>query len=141
MAESPDWIRVRGMGRERFAGYLSDYLATLGYAVERVDAMEPAETRLIAVLQRMNPAIPESAKELRFRLTPTAGGAATEWAFPTEVPSADRGRLDRLVREVVTHLERAVATESHATAKVVSPPKPRLPWAGGNRGPSPSAPL
>ena len=30
-----DWLRVRGIGRERFAGYLADYLGTLGYAVQR----------------------------------------------------------------------------------------------------------
>lgn len=141
MAESPDWIRVRGMGRERFASYVGDYLTTIGYAVERGESAEPAETRLTAVLQRMNPAIPPSAKELRFRFTPTAGGAAAVWEFPSEVAPADRPRLDRLVREVLAHLERAVATESHATAKVVAPPKPRLPWNPASSSPAPSAAL
>lgn len=129
MAESPDWIRVRGMGRERFAGYLSDYLGTLGYSVERTDSVDPAETRLTAVLKKLNPAIPPCAGELRFRLSPTAGGAATVWEAPVAVPEGERNRLDRLVREIVAHLERAVVTESHATAKVVTPPKPHLPWA------------
>ena len=141
MAESPDWIRVRGMGRERFAGYLGDYLTTIGYTVERTESNDPAETRVIATLQKMNPAIPPSAKELRFRLTPTAGGAATVWEYPVEVTPADRPRLDRLVREVVAHLERAVATESHATAKVMAPPKPRLPWNPASASPAPSAAL
>ena len=141
MAESTDWVRVRGMGRERFAGYLADYLGTLGYSVEKTDATEPAETRVVAVLQRMNPAIPPSARELRFRLTPTAGGAATVWETPVTVPTAERARLDRLEREIVAHLVRAVATESHATAKVVAPPKPRLPWASASSSPAPPAPL
>jgi hypothetical protein len=128
MAEPTDWIRVRGMGRERFAGYLSEYLTALGYSVERSESTDPAETRVAATLQRMNPAIPESARVLSFRLTPTSGGAAVVWEAPTSVPDADRPRLDRMVREFVQHLERAVLTESHATAKVVPPPSPRLPW-------------
>jgi hypothetical protein len=37
--------------------------------------------------------------------------------------------MDRLVREISSHLERAIATESHATAKVVRPVESRLPWA------------
>ena len=128
MAETTDWVRVRGMGRERFAGYLEEYLTTAGYAVERADSTDPAETRVSAELQRLNPAIPASGKTLRFRLTPTSGGAAVVWEFPTEVPEPDRPRMDRLVREFVAHLERSVLTESHATAKVMPPPKPRLPW-------------
>jgi len=128
MAEATDWVRVRGMGRERFAGYLEEYLASVGYAIERTDSTEPAETRVQAKLSRMNPAIPASATELRFRLTTTSGGAAVVWEAPTTVPESDRPRLDRMVREFVAHLERAVSTESHATAKVVPPPKPRLPW-------------
>jgi hypothetical protein len=128
MAEPTDWIRVRGMGRERFAGYLSDYLTTQGYTVERTESADPAETRVVATLQRMNPAIPESARALSFRLTPTSGGAAVVWETPTDVPPTDRPRLDRMVREFMQHLERAVLTESHATAKVVPPPTSRLPW-------------
>lgn len=129
MPEAVDWVRVRGMGRERFAGYLADYLVTLGYEVDRTDSTEPAETRISAKLKRMNPAVPESAKELKFRLNPTSGGAAVVWEHPATVADGDRGRLDRLVRELQAHLERAVLTESHATAKVVAAPIPRLPWA------------
>jgi hypothetical protein len=128
MAEALDWVRVRGMGRERFAGYLVDYLGTIGYEVERIDSTEPAETRVVATLKRMNPAVPESARELKFRLTPTSGGAAVVWEHPASVTDGDRGRLDRLVREMQAHLERAVLTESHATAKVVLAPIPKLPW-------------
>jgi hypothetical protein len=128
MAENRDWLRVRGMGRERFAGYLVDYLGTLGFTVERTDSVEPAETVLVARLVRMNPAVPGSAKELRFRLYPTAGGSAVVWVGPADIVEADRIRLDRLVRELQAHLERAVLTESHATAKVSPAPSPRLPW-------------
>ncbi len=128
MAEAGDWVRVRGMGRERFAGYLVDYLGTLGYSVERTDSAEPAETRVTARLTRMNPALPEGARELRFRLTPTSGGASVTWEHPTSVADADRGRMDRLQRELLAHLTRAISTESHATAKVSVSPVPRLPW-------------
>lgn len=128
MAENRDWLRVRGMGRERFAGYLADYLGTLGYTVERSDTVEPAETQVSARLTRMNPAVPASAKELTFRLYPTAGGSAIVWVGPIDIVESDRVRLDRLVREIQAHLERAILTESHATAKVAPPPSPRLPW-------------
>jgi hypothetical protein len=125
-----DWLRVRGIGRERFATYLADYLGSLGYSVERTDAAEPSESRVKGRLDRMNPAVPPAAAALEFRFYPTAGGAALVWEAPTEVPAEQRARMDRLVREISSHLERAIATESHATAKVVRPAEPRLPWAG-----------
>ncbi|MCI4358439.1 MAG: hypothetical protein L3J95_02945 [Thermoplasmata archaeon] len=128
MVAETEWVRVRGMGRERFAGHLSDYLTGIGYAVERIESTEPAETRIVAKLVRMNPAIPEGGKELRFRLYPTSGGAAAGWVGPNAVPDAERGRFDRMVREIFAHLERAVLTESHATAKVTRAPDVRLPW-------------
>ncbi len=125
-----DWLRVRGIGRERFATYLADYLGSLGYTVERTDAAEPSESRVKGRLDRMNPAVPPAAAALEFRFYPTAGGAALVWEAPTDVPVEQRARMDRLVREISSHLERAIATESHATAKVVRPAEPRLPWAG-----------
>ncbi len=128
MAENRDWLRVRGLGRERFAGYFEEYLRTLGYAVERTDTADPAETRLSAKLVRMNPAVPGSARELAFRLYPTSGGSAVVWEGPVTIVEADRVRLERLVRELQSHLERAILTESHATAKVAPPAAPRLPW-------------
>jgi len=132
-----DWLRVRGIGRERFATYLADYLATIGYVVERTDTAEPSESRVAGRLQKMNPAVPPAASSLAFRLYPTAGGAALVWEAPTDVPVEERARMDRLVREISSHLERAIATESHATAKVVRPPESRLPWApGGKNGSS-----
>jgi hypothetical protein len=123
-----DWLRVRGIGRERFATYLSDYLGTIGYTVERTEGSEPIESRVKGRLERMNPALPPAASALEFRLYPTSGGAALVWQAPTEVPAEERQRMDRLVREISSHLERAIATESHATAKVVRPAESRLPW-------------
>jgi len=124
-----DWLRVRGIGRERFATYLADYLATLGYAVERTERAEPIESHVTGQLQKMNPAVPPAAARLTFRLYPTSGDAALVWEGPTAVPESERSRMDRLVREIMSHLERAIATESHATAKVVRPPESHLPWS------------
>jgi hypothetical protein len=124
-----DWLRARGIGRERFAGYLADYLGTLGYAVERTESSEPKESRVRGRLERMNPALPPAASALEFRFYPTSGGAALIWAAPTEVPPADRPRMDRLVREIQTHLERVVHSESHATAKILRPTESHLPWS------------
>jgi hypothetical protein len=127
-AGNGDWLRVRGIGRERFAGYLSDYLASIGYAVDREESSEPSESRVRGRLEKANPAVPPAASVLSFRFYPTSGGAALVWEGPTEIPSGELARMDRLVRELSSHLERAIATESHATAKVVRPPEPHLPW-------------
>jgi hypothetical protein len=126
-----DWLRARGIGRERFAAYVGDYLTSVGYAVERAETSEPVETRMRCRLERMNPALPPSASALEFRFYPTSGGAALVWEVPTDVPGDERSRMDRFVREMEGHLTRAVATESHATAKVVRPADPHLPWNGG----------
>jgi hypothetical protein len=123
-----DWLRVRGIGRERFVGYLADYLATIGYAVRRDDLPEKNESRLTGQLDRPNPAVPAAAAALAFRFYPTSGGAAVVWEGPSEMPTGERGRMDRLVREISSHLERAISTESHATAKVIRPSGSKLPW-------------
>jgi len=125
-----DWLRVRGIGRERFAGYLGDYLATLGYAVTRDELGEKNESRLTGRLGRPNPAVPQAASSIAFRFYPTSGGAAVVWEEPTALPSEERSRMDRLVREISSHLERAISTESHAAAKVIRPSVSRLPWDG-----------
>ena len=128
MNEGTEWLRARGIGRERFAGYLADYLKSNGFDVERTDGGSTNESVVAAKLVRMNPAVPPAAKELRFRLYPTSGGAAVIWVFPETIPDAERNAMSRFTRELVAHLQRSVATESHATAKVSSPPNARLPW-------------
>jgi hypothetical protein len=136
MVDDNEWLRVRGMGRERFAGHLADYLGTIGYTVQRTDTTDPSESHIGAELTRMNPAVPEAAKSLKFTVVPTSGGAAVVWKSPLTVPAGERGRFDRLVREIAQHLERTVLTESHATAKVSRAPDLRLPWEGPAAGPS-----
>jgi hypothetical protein len=134
-----DWLRARGIGRERFAGYLAEYLGTIGYAVERTDSTEPSLSRVRGRLEKMNPAVPPVAHELAFRLYPTSGGAALVWEVPTDIPPAERARMDRLVAEISSHLVRVVATESHATAKVAAPTDSHLPWQGnGSASENPS---
>ncbi len=129
MAEgNVDWLRVRGLGRERFATYLADFLGTIGYTIEKDASAPPNESRFSARLERTNPAVPPGAAQLSFRVYPTSGGAALVWETPTELPEEERGRMDRLVREITSHLERAISTESHATAKVLRPSTSRLPW-------------
>lgn len=123
-----DWLRARGIGRERFAGYVADYLTALGYTVERSESTEPMESHVRARLERMNPAVPPSACDVTYRFYPTSGGAALVWETPTAIPAEERARMDRFVREMTLHLERAIATESHATAKVTRPVDFRLPW-------------
>ncbi|HLM91764.1 MAG TPA: hypothetical protein VK424_06945 [Thermoplasmata archaeon] len=131
-----DWLRARGIGRERFAGYLTEYLGSIGYRVERSEVTEPMETRITGELEKMSPSVPPAAHTLAFRLYPTSGGAAVVWQAPTEVPPDQKPRMDRLVREMESHLERAVHTESHATAKVVRPSAPHLPWSTPAAAPS-----
>lgn len=128
MAESGEWLRARGIGRERFAGYVAEFLGGIGYTVDRTESTEPPSSRVQATLTRMNPAVPDSGKQIEIRFYPTSGGAAAVWIAPSSVPVEERPRLDRLVRELVAHLERSVSTESHGTAKVSKAPTSRLPW-------------
>lgn len=79
-------------------------------------------------LERPNPALPPAASALAFRFYPTSGGAAVVWESPEIMPEDQRGRMDRLVRELASHLERAISTESHAAAKVIRPSSSKLPW-------------
>jgi hypothetical protein len=128
MVGTLDWLRARGLSRERFAGYLERYLTTLGYRVERSESPDPPESRITAHLEKMNPSVPPSARTLSFRLVPTANGSSAAWVEPKEVPAEERGAMGRLVLELVQHLERAISTESRATAKVQPAPVARLPW-------------
>ena len=124
----PEWLRVRGMGRERFAGYLEEYLTGAGFRIVRTEGPSGPESRIAAELERMNPAVPASGRRLAFRVVPTSGGSSVHWDEPTEVPTAERTGMDRLMREMLAHVERAVLTESHATAKVARAPEAKPPW-------------
>jgi hypothetical protein len=128
MAEAADWLRVRGIGRERFVGYLAEYLSGIGFTVEKTEIAEPASTQLDGSLARMNPAVPDGLRRLKFRVAPTSGGAAIYWEAPVTIPAGEIARADRFSRELETHMGRAVSTESHGTAKVVRSPVARLPW-------------
>jgi hypothetical protein len=128
MAEAADWLRVRGIGRERFVGYLAEYLSGIGFTVEKTEIAEPASTQLDGSLARMNPAVPDGLRKLKFRVAPTSGGAAIYWEAPATLPAGELARADRFSRELETHMGRAVSTESHGTAKVVRSPVARLPW-------------
>lgn len=139
MSAPLEWLRVRGMGRERFAGYLQEYLASLGFEVQRTDTAEPSETRLSASLARMNPAIPGSARALGFRFFPTSSGSAVAWEAPVEIRDTDRVAIERLSRELRSHLERAISTETHATAKVTEAPNRRFPWVAAPPSSAPPA--
>ncbi len=128
MSEHAEWIRARGIGRERFAAYLADYLTEQGYVVEREEIADPASSVVRGELKRMNPAVPGSLKRVTIRFSPTSGGAAGAWEAPVEVVDTERTATDRFVRELILHLERTVRTESHGTAKVQLVPTSRLPW-------------
>ncbi|MGI0052694.1 MAG: hypothetical protein ACREC5_02385 [Thermoplasmata archaeon] len=128
MAEGAEWIRALGLGRERIATYLADYLTGLGFTVERSDQSEPAASVVAAELNRMNPAVPETMRRIRVRFSPTSGGAAARWESPLSVPTEQRSAADRFVREMTLHLERTARTESHGTAKVMGPISGRPPW-------------
>jgi hypothetical protein len=134
MAEAADWLRVRGIGRERFVGYLAEYLSDIGFTVEKTEIAEPASTQLDGSLARMNPAVPDGLRKLKFRVAPTSGGAAIYWESPSTLPAGELARADRFSRELETHMGRAVSTESHGTAKVVRSPVARLPWMPNTHG-------
>ncbi|MEM0128780.1 MAG: hypothetical protein QXG65_01250 [Thermoplasmata archaeon] len=136
MNGTTEWLRGRGIGRERFAGYLAEYLGTLGYEVVRTETGDPPRTLVAAHLARPNPAIPASAQDLRFSFYPTSGGSGVAWEAPTGLSEGDAGRMDRFVREISTHLERAVSTGSHAAARVVRSPVSSLPWQSSPSGPA-----
>ena len=141
MSEGTDWVRVRGMGRERSSGYVAEFLTSNGFEVTRSEGTDPVETRIHAKLGRMNPGVPTSLQSLEFRVVPTGGGSAVFWVNPVTIQGAEKSRVDRFVREFVAHLERAVMTESHATAKVTRAPSGRMPWDPPGPAPAASGPV
>ena len=140
MTGSTDWIRARGLNRERLGGYLADYLTELGYAVERTEPPEGNATVISAELRRMNPAVPDALRTIRVRFTPTSGGAAGTWEAPATVEGSARSRVDRFLAELLLHLERTVRTESHGTAKLTPATGPTLPWTRADPEPPLSPP-
>ncbi|HEV2316786.1 MAG TPA: hypothetical protein VGV89_04335 [Thermoplasmata archaeon] len=130
MSEGAEWLRARGLGRERLAAYLAEYLTELGFVVEKSESTEPAVSVVSGELKRMNPAVPDGMRTIRVRFVPTSGGTAGSWELPQGVPEQERARVDRFLRELVLHLERTVRTESHGTAKVQIAPPGHLPWDG-----------
>jgi hypothetical protein len=128
MTGSTDWIRARGLSRERLGTYLADYLTELGYAVERTELAEENATEIAGALKRMNPAVPSSLRTLRIRFTPTSGGAAGAWEEPSRLEASERSQVDRFLAELILHLERTVRTESHGTAKLAVVSGSALPW-------------
>jgi hypothetical protein len=139
MADSSvDWVRGRGIGRERLAGHIGDFLSGYGFKIDRSESTDPPESRVRAELLKMNPSVPESGRE--FRLYPNSGGCAIEWVSPLEIPAPDRSRFDRLARELQQYLERIVSTESHGTAKISTPPGGRRPWDGAAPPANPGMP-
>jgi hypothetical protein len=137
---SGDWVRGRGIGRERLAGHIGEFLTGYGFTVERTESTDPPESRVTATLVKMNPSVPESGRRFEFRLYPNSGGCAIEWVFPLDIPPAERSRFDRLARELQQFLERIVSTESHGTAKLSVPPGGRRPWEGPAPPTAPGAP-
>ncbi len=123
-----EWLRGRGIGRERLAGHIGDFLAANGFKVDRSESPTEAETTVRAELARMNPAVPEGGKRIEVRLVPTSGGCAVFWRTPLSVTDADRAKLDRLLKELLQQVERSVTTGSHGTAKISRPPGARMPW-------------
>jgi hypothetical protein len=123
-----EWLRGRGIGRERLAGHIGDFLEGNGFKVEKAESAEPPETLVRSELAKMNPAVPTSGRRMSFRITPTSGGCAIWWLEPLSVTDGDRPRVDRFVRELFQHVERAVLTESHGTAKLTRAPGSHLPW-------------
>jgi hypothetical protein len=140
MAANIEWLRARGIGRERLAGHLGEFLTSNGYEVARTESEAPPETVVKAELKRTNPAVPPGARSLEFHLSPTSGGCAVAWVAPASIVDGDRARFDRLVRELIQQVERAVSTESHGTAKLSRAPASRMPWeAALSSGPLGSA--
>lgn len=117
---SAAWIRVRGVGRERLARFVAEFLTGAGYHVEETnDANASTPTsHLVADLTRPNPAVPSSLRHLEFRTSPTAGGSLLRWEAPLSLEhEAERPRALRLATELSSNLEQRVALESRGTGK------------------------
>ena len=133
MAAESEWLRVRGIGRERFAGNLADYLTGIGYTVERTRVDRTARrASLVAQLTRMNPAVPEERARAALPPLPDQRRRRGRLGGAAEVPGADRRRLDRMVREIYGRTSSARSSRRATRRRRSPPPQARLPW-----GPAP----
>jgi hypothetical protein len=139
--EGNDWLRVRGVGRERLGRYLAEFLEESGYAVtELEEPLGPTPSfKVTATLRRPHHAIPPALGTITVRFLPTAGGCQAVWEGPVAtLAGSDRARAERFVAEILARLDQRVATETRGTSRLVRErpgTPPFLPPA-----PSPAAP-
>lgn len=129
-----EWLRAQGLGRERLATYVAEYLRGRGYAVEIIE--DGGTSRLSAHVERPHPSVPPALADLRFSLVPSAGGSILSWDAPETVPSSELPRADRLAHELEQHLIRIASTQSHGVARLRPSLNAAAPW----RRPRPDAP-
>ena len=137
------WLRVRGVGRERVARYLGEFLTGAGYTVEdqQDGGSEASRSVIQATLTKANPAVVPFLVQIRLSVSPTAGGALITWESPRSAPpEAERPRAIRFLHEFLTHVERIIATESRGTAKVTRSTPHGLPFDETPRPPVPASP-
>ncbi|MDE1881441.1 MAG: hypothetical protein KGI89_12945 [Euryarchaeota archaeon] len=112
---------MRGIGRERLARYVSEFLSGAGYRVEEKNELlggQPA-SRLVADLARPNPAVPSSFTHLEFLASPTAAGSSLRWEVPSKLAhESERSRAQRLATELLSNLEQRVALESRSAGRI-----------------------
>jgi hypothetical protein len=136
------WLRVRGIGRERLARYVAEFLSGAGFRVEeRTDGTGAAVTSTVhGTLAKPNPAVPTSFAHLEFRTSPTAGGALLRWEAPTSLAQeSEKSRALRFATELSSNLEQRVALESRGQGKVTrdQPQPPFLPAPSPSPAPAP----
>lgn len=136
------WLRVRGIGRERLARYVTEFLSGAGYRVEeRTEPMGAQPSSLVlADLARPNPAVPASFAHLEFRSSPTAGGSMLRWELPTSIANeSERSRALRFATELSSSIEQKVALESRSAGRVTKDhplPPPLMPAGPTSEGAS-----
>ena len=120
--EGNDWLRVRGVGRERLGRYLAEFLEESGYTVREMEEPVGATPsfKVSATLKHPHHAIPAVLSALAVRFLPTSGGCQAVWESPvTPVEGPDRARAERFVAEILARLDQRVATETRGTSRLV----------------------
>ncbi len=141
--EGNDWLRVRGVGRERLGRYLAEFLGESGYAVTEGEepVAEGPSFKVSGTLKHPHHAIPPALTSLTVRFLPTSGGCQAVWEAPVDpVEGPDRARAERFVAEILARLDQRVATETRGTSRLVREHPgipPFLPAAPGNASPAP----